>query len=358
MSTFDGSNYYFSGQGVVLIGNRDSSGKAAGLIPVGNVSALKLGLASTVIEHKESQTGNRAIDLRLITELKSSLQMTIENFSANGLASALTGDVSQLTAGTVTTGSETAKLYMGKVTPMQNINVSAVVVKRNGGTPQTLTMYTNDATPWDYKLNAAAGSVMINDGSVTAIAALTTGMTTTAPTGVTVSTAAGQPTTFTWAAIPPSNVLAAGVGGYIAFTGFAGADAALINAKAHRITAIDTAARTVKVATDTFGKTITLGTPVICVDTDVLDFAYNYTAQNRINAMTSLTTEKYLRFEGLNTADGGNPVIVEVFRMIVDPLKELALIGEGVGPFVLDGNVLSDPLQSSGSKFFKVTQLR
>ena len=74
--------------------------------------------------------------------------------------------------------------------------------------------------------------------------------------------------------------------------------------------------------------------------------------------MTSLSTEKYMRFEGLNTADGGNPVVVEVFRFIVDPLKELALIGDGIGQFVLDGNVLADSLQVTGSKFFKVTLLR
>lgn len=354
MSTFDGNNFYFSGQGVVMIGNRDSSGKPAGLIPVGNVSALKLGLAATTLEHKESQTGNRAIDLRLITELKSSLQMTIENFSSDGLASALTGDVSVITAGNVTTGNETAKMYFGKVTPMQNINVSSVVVKRNGGTPQTLTLYTNDTTPWDYKLNAAAGSVMINDGSGVAFATLTTGNTITAPSNVTV----GSTTVLTWAATPPASILAVGVGGRIGITGLAGADAALLNAKSHRVTAIDATAKTVTLATDTSGKTITIGTPVLAVDGDVLDFVYNFTAQNRVNAMTSLSTEKYMRFEGLNTADGGNPVVVEVWRFIVDPLKELALIGEGIGPFVLDGNVLSDPLQATGSKFFKVTQLR
>jgi hypothetical protein len=354
MSTFDGNNFYFSGQGVVLIGARDSSGKPAGLIPVGNVSALKLGLAATTLEHKESQTGNRATDLRLITELKSSLQMTIENFSSVGLANALTGGVTEVAAGNVTTGNETAKLYHGKVTPLKNINVSSLVVKRNGGTPQTLTAYTNDSTPYDYKVNEAAGSVMINDGSVTALAALTTGNTITAPTSVTV----GATTVLTWLATPPASVLAVGVGGYISITGLAGADAALLNSKAHKVTAIDATAKTVTLATNTAGKTITIGTPVLCVDGDVLDFVYNFSAQNRVDAMTALAAEKYMRFEGLNTADGGNPVIVEVFRFIVDPLKELALIGEGIGPFVLDGNVLSDPLQPTGSKFFKVTQLR
>jgi hypothetical protein len=350
MSTFDGNNYYFSGQGVVMIGDRDATGKPKGLIPVGNVSALKLGLAATTLEHKESQTGNRATDLRLITELKSSLQMTIENFSSEGLANALTGGVTNLAAGSVT--AEAPKLYAGKVIPLANIRVSAVVVS-HGAT--ALTLYTNETTPYDYMLNADAGSIKLNDGaSVLQTANMTLGSTITAPTTVTV----GSTTLLTWAAGPPTEVVNAGVGGYLSLNGFSGADAALLNLKAHKITAINTVAHTVTLATNTAGKTITIGTPLITADGEALDIDYSYTAQNRVDAMTVLSAEKYMRFEGLNTADGGNPVIVEVFRFIVDPLKELALIGEGIGPFVLDGNVLSDSMQVTGSKFFKVTMLR
>jgi len=357
MSTFDGNNFYFSGQGVVLIGNRDSNGRAAGLIPVGNVSALKLGLAATTLEHKESQTGNRAIDLRLITELKSTLSMTIENFSAVGLASALAGSSSIIAAGSVTTGNDIPKLYVGKVSPLNRIGVSTVVVKRGTGTPSTLALYTNDSTAYDYKLNATAGSIMLNDGAIAAApfsAITTTNTAITAPTTIT----PGATTVFTWAATPPTQFSTAGVGGKFVVSGVTGTDAAALNNKAHTITAIDLSAKTVTVSTTVGAGALTCTSALFFVDGEASDITYAYSVQHRVDAMTSLSTEKYMRFEGLNTADGGNPVIVEVFRFIVDPLKELALIGEGIGPFVLDGNTLSDPLQSSGSKFFKVTLLR
>jgi len=348
MSTFDGNNYYFSGQGVVMIGDRDSAGKPKGLIPVGNVSALKLGLAATTLEHKESQTGNRAIDLRLVTELKSSISMTIENFSKEGLASALAGGYTSQAAAIVT--AEATKLYMGKVVALANIEATNVVVKQG---VTALTLYTNSTTPWDYLLNATAGSIKFNDGTGgLAVDKLTTLSAVTAPASVT----AGAETEFTWAATPPQSIIDAGVGGYFVVSGLAGTDAALVNNKPARITSINTSTKKVKIAITT--TTITIGVPLIATDGLAIAIDYNAAAQNVVTAMTSLSTEKYMRFEGLNTADGGNPVVVEVFRFIVDPLKELALIGDGIGQFVLDGNVLADSLQVTGSKFFKVTLLR
>jgi hypothetical protein len=77
-----------------------------------------------------------------------------------------------------------------------------------------------------------------------------------------------------------------------------------------------------------------------------------------IDALNVGEQSKWLRFEGLNTADSNLPVIVDIFKFTVDPLKELALIGEGIGQFVLEGNVLADPLQATGSKFFKMVQTR
>jgi len=358
MSTFDGNTHYFSGQGVVLIGLRDATGRPKGLVPVGNVSALKLGLASTVLEHKESQTGNRAIDLRLNTETKSSIQMTVENFNSINLATVLNGTVTLKAAGTLT--GQVSKLYMGKVMPALHAKLSSVVVKRTAGTPQALTLYTNDTTAYDYKLNTDSGSVMFNDGSIIAVDKMTTGTDTVGPNAVAVSTGAGEPTTFTWAATPPAAVLAAGVGGYFVASGLSGADAALLNNLPSVITAIDAAAKTVKVARDTFGnpaKVITIGTPKISFDGDPTTFDYSYATQNLVDAMVAGNPERYLRFEGLNTAEANTPVVVEVFRFLTDPLKELALIGEGLDQFVLDGNVLSDSLQATGSKFFKITQL-
>jgi hypothetical protein len=47
-------------------------------------------------------------------------------------------------------------------------------------------------------------------------------------------------------------------------------------------------------------------------------------------------------------------VVVEVFRFLTDPLKELSLISDTVQQFVLEGSVLADASKTTGSKFFKV----
>ena len=115
MSTFDGNNHYFSGQGVIMIGKRDLEGKPAGLEPVGNVSDLKISIATTSLEHKESQTGQRGIDLRLTTETKATLSATLENYVAKNLQLALRGDHTEKSAGTVS--AVTATYFNGEILP-------------------------------------------------------------------------------------------------------------------------------------------------------------------------------------------------------------------------------------------------
>lgn len=336
--SFDTQSYYYSGQGVVMVGERDASGKPMGLIPVGNVSALKIAITTSVLEHKESQTGQRAIDLRMTTETKASLSMTMESWNKVNLEMALRADSTRKAAASVT--AESAKGYLGKVTPLANLNVDTVVVKR-GAT--ALTAYTNDATPYDYKINTLSGSFQLNDGTTAAVDKLTTGG--VAPTAV----AVGATTTITVA-----NTAKAGQ--YCTFTGFTGADAALLNGKVLYI--LSATASQVVVDLVTTGKTITLGSPLSFFDGTVLAVDYNYSAQTVVNALTLGTVDKFLRFEGLNTTDGNNPVNVDIFKFSVDPLKELSLIGEGIGQFQLEGNILADSLQTSGSKFFRQTQLR
>jgi|GEM_PF-3394727 len=338
MTTFDRSTKYFRGNGVVMVAERDAAGRPKGFIAQGNCSALGLTHEVSVIEKKESQSGQNSVDKRIETEKTVTLSMTLDNHAADVIKLALRADVTAKKAGSVT--GEALKLYNGKIMPFANIKVSAVAVKR-GAT--ALTAYVDDATPYDYKLNAEAGSIQFNDGSVAAIDKLTTGG--TAPTAITV----GATTTVTVANT-------ANAGEHVAFTGFTGADAALINGKAHKILSATPAQ--VVIDLDTTGKTITLGTPLSAFDGIALTADYSYAAQNRIDAMTTGAPERYLRFEGLNTAEENIPVVVEAFRFQVDPGKEFGLIQEGdnLSSFVLEGSVLFDALQSSGSKYYKVTQ--
>lgn len=334
MTTFDRSSKYYSGQGVVMLGDRSATGKGINFRPLGNVTALTISTETSTLEHKESQSGQRAVDFRLTTETNVTCSLTLENFARDVLALAMRGGFTDVAAGSVT--GEAIAGYPGSVAPLQKVKVSAVSVKR-GAT--SLTLYSNDATPYDYKLNSEAGSIQINDGSTTPVAAITTGG--TAPSAITVGTTTS---------VTVANTAA--VGDYMVITGLSGADAAFLNGKWFRILTASPTAVTLDI--NTTGKTITIGTPLSAFSGVALTVDYLYAAQVRVDALTTAAPEKFLRFEGLNTLDGNNPVVVEVFKFVLDPASEFGLItGEEAASLAIEGSVLADPLQSSGSKFYR-----
>lgn len=258
-------NKYFSGQGTVLLGSRDAAGAPMGLRPVGNVSALGIAIETSVTEHKESETGQRSVDLRLTTETKCNLSITMESFSKKNLEQALRGEQVDVVGATVT--AEVVKAYPGAVSPLNRMKISSVVVTLVAGSV-VLTPYVNDETDWDYKVNAEAGSLLFNS--------------------------------------------------------IADADNLALDAGKE------------------YGS-VTVG--------------YTFAAQSLTNALTKGAQELYMRFEGLNTAQENEPVVIEIFRFMTDPLQELALIGDDIQQFVLEGSVLADSLRASGSKFFTIRQL-
>jgi hypothetical protein len=94
-------------------------------------------------------------------------------------------------------------------------------------------------------------------------------------------------------------------------------------------------------------------------DGDDLTISYDYEAQALVNSLTTGAVARFLRFEGLNTADSNKPVVVEVFKAQFDPAKVLSLISdETVQSFELEGSVLADLTRSSGSKYFRQRLLR
>lgn len=247
---WDATNHYYSGQGVVMLAQRDANGNPTGFTPIGNVSDLKVSIGVSTLEHKESQTGQRATDLRLTTETKCSLSMTVENFISANLADALRGADTVVAASTAT--DIPVKAYLGKVVSLPHIKVSAVTVS-DGVTPLV--------AGTDYTVNLEAGSIKFAD----------------------------------------------------TVTGLTDGDEVLVD--------------------------------------------YSYGKQIKVDALTEGAKELYMRFEGLNTAEGNDPVVVEVFKFLTDPLKELSLISDGIQQFTLEGSVLADSTKATGSKFFKVTKL-
>ena len=104
-----------------------------------------------------------------------------------------------------------------------------------------------------------------------------------------------------------------------------------------------------------------LETHIELLKRDGVALAIDYTSslQYQIDALTQGQIERYIRIEGINTADGNLPVVLEVFRFVSDPLQSKGVITDtGVAQLVLAGSILSDALQTTGSKFFKETLLR
>ena len=325
---------YFSGQGVCMIGTRDTNGKPAGLRPLGNVSALAIKNAVTTLEHKESTTGQRGTDLRLATDVKVSLDMTMENFNSENLAMTTRGTATVVPGASVT--AEAINAYLGRVSPLAHIKTSAVVVKQ-GAT--TLIEYTNDSTPWDYKKNTDAGSLQFNDGAVLAWSAagiVASGVTVGATTVITVANTAVA-------------------GGKVYLRGFAGADAAMLNNLSFTITVATPTAITI--ALDTTAKVITFATSKVVWDNMALTVDYTYASQTRTDAFTQGSPEMYMRFEGLNTAQNNAPVVVEIFKYSTDPTQDLSLISDTVQSFVMSGSVLKDSKQATGSQYYRVTKI-
>lgn len=119
-------NYYYSGQGSLWIAERSVLGVPTGFVRVGNVPELTLDIATTVFEHKESESGSRGIDLSLTKENKATFAIKMENMSLDNLALGLYGTKTIVASGAV--GAESVKIYEGKKSPLAHPDVSAVVV--------------------------------------------------------------------------------------------------------------------------------------------------------------------------------------------------------------------------------------
>ena len=224
---------YFSGQGRVFIGARDTNGNPQGLTFVGNVPDLKVSLSVETLEHQESQSGQRLTDLQLIKTKKGEFACTLEELIPTNLELALYGSTTAVTSGTVTdeaviTTAETDKLYL-----LARQNVSSVVVKA-GSTTVASTKYT---------VNEKHGSIRFTD-----------------------------------------------------LTGVTGA-----------ITA-----------------------------------SYSYGLANVTAMFTQPLPERWVRFEGLNTADANREVVIDLYRVAINPTKDLSVIGTELMKFELSGQVLAD----------------
>jgi hypothetical protein len=256
MTTACTTNQYFSGQGALLLAEKDpTTGEPTGFVPVGNVSALTIGIETTTFEHKESCSGVRGIDLEIVQEVNATAAFTMESLSKENLALALYGSSAAVAAGTAS--DELITLYHDKWMPLANINLDpGTLVLGDDATPTTT--YTLGT---DYLLNEAAGSIM----------ALSTGAIT---------------------------------------------------------------------------------------DAQVCYADYDYLGHDAVQGLESGSPPiRWARFEGLNTADTDKPLVVDIFKLSVQPLAELALISDEISQMEIEAKALSDATRSSGSNYFRVNKV-
>lgn len=95
-------------------------------------------------------------------------------------------------------------------------------------------------------------------------------------------------------------------------------------------------------------------------DGDTIHIAYSYGDYTTIEALTTKAAELDLVFGGLNEADSGKPVIVEIWRASQGVSKSLALItGSDFATLEVEGNVLQDPNKTGAgvSRYYKVSMV-
>jgi hypothetical protein len=230
-------SYYASFQGRVYLGKRDVNGLPLEVRSPGNVAELKLALKTDVIEHFESQSGQRSLDHRMIKQKSATVNLTLEEFTQENLALALYGSHVTGTTGTVTDEPLPATVVISDRYFLAHSKVSTLVVKDSAATPATLTLGT------DYTADVDFGALQ-----------------------------------------------------FLNLTGF----------------------------------------------TQPFKASYAYGAVNEIGIFTQPLPERYLRLEGLNTAQGNAKVLVELYRVAFDPLKEIAFISNDYNKFDLEGSLLAD----------------
>jgi len=264
-------SYYASFQGRVFLAKRNALGQAIEAQSPGNVAELKLSLKTDVLEHFESQSGQRALDHRMVKQKSATVNLTIEEFTKENLALALYGN-HQLSTGSTVTDEPIGVQAAPPASPvlptigeryfLAHQKIANLVLKDSAATPVTL------QAGVDYTADLDFGAVQF------------------------LRTHNG--------ATPPVEFVAP------------------------------------------------------------IKASYAFGAVTEIGIFTQALPERFLRLEGLNTAQGNAKVLVELYRVAFDPLKELSLISDEYNKFELEGSLLADsskPIDALLGQFGRIVQV-
>lgn len=119
---------YYSGQGRVLVAKRGLNGDPLSMRFIGNVPEFKISPKSDVLEHKESTTGQRAVDKRIAKGKSLDVSATLEDFQAKNLELVMYGESTLTPAVIAETTDIPASPAVGSVFSLGFMNVSNVVI--------------------------------------------------------------------------------------------------------------------------------------------------------------------------------------------------------------------------------------
>lgn len=85
--------------------------------------------------------------------------------------------------------------------------------------------------------------------------------------------------------------------------------------------------------------------------------SYSYAGQAVLEALTTKANELELRFGGLNEADDGRPVVVDIWRASQGVTKTLALLTGKFGELDVSGTLMADPTKVGAgvSRYYRTT---
>ena len=144
-----------------------------------------------------------------------------------------------------------------------------------------------------------------------------------------------------------------------AVTAYKGAIAPLAHPNPTAVTVTDTAGTTTYVANTDYevraGGIFIIAAGAI-TNAQSLKVDYTYAAYDKVEAMTSSAITLELHFEGLNEANSGKPVIVDIYRAQLSPTKALSLLGEKFADLEVEAEVLADTSKVGAgiSQYFRV----
>ena len=295
-------------------------------MPIGNV--LELGLEHTEdVQRQDDMTvlgGGTHSEVRRVTEVK--VKMKLADLNVVNLARATLGTVAGIEAGTVASEAHTAVL--GGLLPLAHIAPTAVVVTKPSGS----------ATVADEEHTG------VNQGDLVALAHAN-------PSAVTVKVGATLGTAPTVGAAGNYTVGATGIQVLPAATDIPNASTLWVS-YTHPTGAVVPMAGNYLVMPEGL-RVLDNATNIIAGDT--LSVSYSYGAYAAIEALTTKAPELELLFGGLNEADSGNPVVVNVWRASQGVTKALSLINKGFGALDVEGTVLQDPTKTGAgiSKYYR-----